>query len=282
MRRMSSKTKWMIAMSFVTSAALIVTLVVYVMSARQNGSDVNMGFIIGLAALAVAVFAGFTAARLRRSRYVRMLNDAYYAAYEQIADALSASELGMAERREVREDVVAMLLAGQQAGRAAEDVAGKSASAFVARVKTAFGYRSSFVFNLMAALQYGVLLVAFVQLIIYLEDAGRIRFFEAPISFSLFAMFLALIFIVYPLIRRQMRRQKMMWVYIAPIAVGIAFIGLIVLLDNVFGDVAGVRWFLDTEITVIFSWWMAAVFAAVLIGAQAVKWVLRRRSLRAL
>ena len=283
MRHVSKRSKWMIFSSLALSVALIVTVLQYFSAVNkgERATDTEFWFIIGMIVLAVISFAAVLIVRLRRGRYTRLLNAEYYAAYENVSDALNTSVLGITERREIRHDILGMLMEGQETGRSVSDVVGSDTKAFVDNVKASFGYRSGFVFNLMSSLQYGVLLVTFIQLILYFEYLGEKSFFEAEIGFSLLVMFVPLAFVIYPLIKHLVRKGSV-WAYIIPILYGVGFIGLLILLDNTAYHVPWVRYFLDTDTRMIFSWWFAVILAVLVIFAQGVKWMLRRRSLRRL
>ena len=279
MKRISKPSLFLIILSFVVSAALIVTAVVYT-AARVDASAGDMVFVIGIAVLAVLVFVLFTLFRLRRSRYVRMLAPDYYAAYEKISDALNTAVLSRAEQREVKSDVLAMLIDAQRQGRDVCDVTGDDIHAFLAHVKGAFGYRSGAVFSLCESVQFGVLLAAFLQAVNYFRMGGSQPFFQSGLSLIMLILYVPLVFVVYPLLRHAMRRQKTGSMLLVMAAYAALFLGTIILLDNLTGDVRWVGYILATDVAVIFSWWMAALLAAAAMAAQVVKWSLRRRSLR--
>ena len=278
MKQISKQSLFLIVLSFLVSAVLIVTVIVYAAKTDASG----MGFVIGMVLLAALVFALFTLFRLRRSRYARMLAPDYYTAYEQISDALNTEVLSKAEQREVKADVLAMLIDAQRQGRDVRDVTGGDIQAFLARVKGAFGYRSSIAFSLCESVQFGVLLAAFLQTANYFRMGDGQSFFESGLSLIMLILYVPLVFVVYPLLRRAMRRQKTGSMLLVMGVYAIVFIGMIIVLDNFAGDTAWVRYILATDVAVIFSWWMAAVLAGAAIIAQGVKMAMRRRSLRRL
>jgi DNA-binding ferritin-like protein (Dps family) len=282
--KISNKSKWMIASSLFVSVALIVTVSLYAAGVSNKRAMINaeMWFVIGMVALAVVTFGLFTWFRLRKSKYVKKLNPAYFAAYEKIGDALSGSVLSRMERKETKSDVLALLLDAQEKGRDVSDVVGGDALSFVNRIQSSFGYRSTFLFGLCSVVQYGIFFVTFIQVLVYFSELGTVPFFEGRISLSLAFMFLLIIFIIYPVIKRAMRKDKSVLATTLPLISGVGFILLLILLDNLLGHVPWVRYFLDTEIRMIFSLWLLLVLAVAMVLAQLIKWVLRRRSIKEL
>lgn len=283
MRRVSNQSKWMLGLSFGVSAALIVTVGLSAAAQLRHGAaDAQWWFVIGMIVLAVVTFGLFAVFRLYRGRYAKMLSAPYFAVYEQVRDALNVSELSQAEKREVRMDVLEMLAAAQREGRDAADVTGGNAQAFVARVTAALGYRSSAVFNVCGSVQFAVVLLTFLQAIVYFRAGGAVPFFESGLALQMLIMYGVLAFAVYPALRRMMRRQQAGRMAAVIVGYAVVFIGLIVLLDNAAGDVPWVRFLLDTDVAVISSWWMAIGLLAAAAAAQAIKLILRRRAIRRL
>lgn len=271
----------MIFISFLVSVSLIVTLVTY-MAARGISSSRELWFVIGMMALSVVVFAAFTIIKLYRGKYARMLDVPYFAEYEKARDALNVAELSQAERREVKEDVLSMLIDAQKQGRSAQDVTGGDTDAFISRIRGAFGYRSTFVFNACSSVQFGIFLVSFLQSVNYMRMGGLTPFFESGLGLIMLIMYVPLVFLIYPLLRSAVRRQKPILMAIVLVVYATLFIGLIIVLDNTAYHVAWVRYILDTDVAVIFSWTMVIALAALAAIAQTIKWVLRQRSLRML
>ena len=282
--KITQKSVWMIALSLLVSAALIVTVVLYAVGASRNGPvrSAEMWFIIGMIAIAVLTFGLFAWRRLHKSKYVKKLNAQYFEAYEKFSDALIGAKLSKAEMKETKQDVLSLMLEAQQSGRSAEDVTGPDISEFAKRVQSSFGYRSSFLFELGSVIQYGIFFVVFIQVLLYFSELCSVPFFESALGLSLVIMFVPIIFVIYPLLKKAMRSEKQMFLMLLPILYGVLYIALVILLDNVFGSAAWVRYVLDTQVVMISSLWQLIVMAAVFAGVQGIKWYMRRRSLKKL
>lgn len=280
----SGKSIWMIIISFFVSAALIATITIYALTVSKQGviESAEMWFIIGMVILAVLTFCLFTWFRLHRSKYVKKLSSQYYAAYEKLEDALQSSKMSKAEVKESKHDILALMLEAQGNERDVNEVVGEDIQVFADRVHSSYGYRSSFLFGLCSVFQYGVFFVSFIQVLVYFSELGRVPFFESSLGLSLAVMFVPIIFVMYPLLKRAMRKDKTTLAMLMPIIYGVAFIVLIIVLDRTLGHLEWVRYFLDTQIVMISSLWQLVAMAAVLGLAQAVKWYLRRRSLKML
>jgi len=282
--KVSKKSLWLIITSFLVSAALIVTVVLYAVNVNRRGvmQSAEMWFVAAIVVLAALTFGLFTWQRLYKSRYVKKLNEKYYAAYEKIGDALQSAKMSKAELREAKLDILSLMLEAQENGRDVSEIVGDDTAEYVENLQRSFGYRSSFLFELLSVLQYGVFFVTFIQALIYFTELGRVPFFESETSLSLFCMFVITIFVLYPLLRRAMRKDKTAAAMITPLIFGVAFIVLIIVLDNTLGHLSWVRFFLDTKIVMISTLWQLIVMAAVAVIAQFVKWMMRRRSIEKL
>ena len=279
MKRVSTKSIWMIVSSFLASAALIATLAIGMTAGSWKP---NNAFVIGLIALAALVFAGTVAVRLMRRGYVRKLNEHYYAEYEKISDALGNAVMSSAEQKETKEDIVSLMLEAQEQGRDVQEVVGGDINAFIKRIQESFGYRNRLLFQVLSVIQYGVFFFVLMQSLVYFEQGGEVGFFDVRIAFNMFVMFMVVIFVIYPVSRNAMRKDKTVLPFVLPLASGIVYIGLLILLDKTLRHFEWVRFFLDSEVRMIGAWWLLAALATVMLAAQCVKWALRRRSLKTL
>ncbi len=282
--KVSRKSVWMIALSLLVSAALIITVVLYAVGAskKEPVQSAEMWFIIGMIAIAVLTFGLFTWRRLHRSKYVKKLDAQFFEAYEKFSDALGGAKLSKAEVRETKQDVLSLLLEAQQGGRSADEVTGTDIGEFAERVRSSFGYRSSFWFELGSVVQYGIFFVVFIQVLLYFSELCTVPFFECELGLSLVIMFVPIIFVIYPLLKKAIRSEKRMYLMLLPILYGVAYIGLVILLDNVFGNLAWVRYILDTQVVMISSLLQLIAMVVVFAGVQVLKWYMRRRSLKKL
>lgn len=279
MKKVSARSKWMIAVAFLVSAALIATLAIG-MTAGSWKSDII--FVTGLITLAVAVFAGTAVFRLRRSGFAKKLSDDYYAQYEKICDMLTGSVMSRAEARETKGDILSLMLEAQAQGRDVAAVVGSDTAAFIRRVQDSFGYRNRFLFSLLSVVQYGVFFMALMQLLIYFEGGGKVPFFNVTIEFAMIIMFILVVLVVYPVARSAARRGKNILAYAFPLAFGVGYVGIMILLRHAAYHLEWVRFFLDGETRMIGAWWLLAALAAAMLAAQCVKWALRRRSIKML
>ena len=282
--KVSRKSVWMIALSLLVSAALIITVVLYAVVASKNEpvQSAEMWFVIGMIVIAVLTFGLFTWRRLHRSKYVKKLDTQFFEAYEKFSDALGGAKLSKAEVRETKQDVLSLLLEAQQSGRSADEVTGPDIGELAERVRSSFGYRSSFWFEIGSVVQYGIFFVVFIQVLLYFSELCTAPFFECELGLSLVIMFAPIIFVIYPLLKKAMRSEKRTYLMLLPILYGVTYIALVILLDNVFGNLAWVRYILDTQVVMISSLWQLIAMVVVFAGVQALKWCMRRRSLRKL
>ena len=279
MKKVSTRSKWIIISSFLASAALITTLAV---GMTVGSWEPNLVFTIGIITVAVAVFAGTIIFRLRKSGFEKKLNDDYAAQYERISDALTGSVMSRPEIRETKQDILSLMIEAQAQGRDVRDIVGDDTAAFIRRVQDSFGYRNRFLFSLLSVIQYGIFFMATMQLLIFFEAGGQMPFLDVTVDLALLIMFFLIVIVVYPLTRSAARKGKSALPFILPLVFGVTYIGMMILLDNTAYHLEWVRIFLEGEVRMIGTWWLLVVLMVVMAVAQCVKWALRRRSLKTL
>jgi DNA-binding ferritin-like protein (Dps family) len=244
MKRVSTRSKWIIISSFLASAALITTLAV---GMTVGSWEPNLVFTIGIITVAVAVFAGTIIFRLRKSGFEKKLNDDYAAQYERISDALTGSVMSRPEIRETKQDILSLMIEAQAQGRDVREIVGDDTAAFICRVQDSFGYRNRFLFSLLSVIQYGIFFMATMQLLIFFEAGGQMPFLDVTVDLALLIMFFLIVIVVYPLTRSAARKGKSALPFILPLVFGVAYIGMMILLDNTAYHLEWVRVFLPYD-----------------------------------
>lgn len=284
MRKLTARSRGIVYLALFISGLVIATALVYFFTARSH--DEANGQIPWVAAgiVFVAVLAlGFVFyMRTRRTRYTRNLTQPYYEAYELMGDILQGSPLGMAERREVLYDVLGLLWQAQQDERPVSDVTGADVSGFMERVQSSFGYRNRFLYHILNGIQYGAAYLFLMQVMLFFEEAGSVSFFAARPAISMVALVCVLSFLVMPLIRHFVRRQKIGTVVLIPVGVIIIFIGMMELARACLYHIPLVRVFLDGEVSLIPSWGALFLWIGAAAAAQLFKWLMRWISIKRL
>jgi len=221
----------------------------------------------------------FIILNVRRSKYAALLQDDYYKMYESISAALQNSTLSIFERRDVLMDISDLLLQAQQNNRPINTVIG-NVDDFIKGIKTSFGYRSNIVFNLLSGIQNTIFVLVIVQIAIYFMR-GTDSFFNTTIGLMILPYIVLLSFLIMPLMRYLVSRQRKVWLAAALIGVpAVVYISVNEILHRFGMDIPWVQTYFEREIPFINSWIILAVLVIITALSWFIKWFIRFRSIK--
>jgi hypothetical protein len=230
--------------------------------------------VLGLLSLGILIFLN-----IRRSKYAALLQDDYYKMYESISVALQDSTLSIFERRDVLLDISDLLLQAQHNNRPINTVIG-NVDDFIKGIKTSFGYRSNIVFSLLSGVQNTIFVLAIVQIAIYFMR-GTDSFFNTTIGLMILPYMLLLSFLIMPLMRYLVSRQRKVWFAAALIGIPVAvYIGVNEILHRFGMDIPWVQTYFEKEISFISSWGILTVLIVTMALSWFIKWFIRYRSIK--
>lgn len=235
---------------------------------------VTVGFIlIGLFSVFVVLFL-----RIRKSAYEKRLQPDYFAVYQGIQDALNASALPKADRRDALSDILELLLSAQNSAKPIDSVIPNPA-AFTQSVLQSYASnaRRCF-FNLINGCFACLAFVVLTQTLLWLESP-RQSFFLAQIDVSMLFFFAVISFIVLPLVRLFSAKQSL-WAYALPLLSGILLIGILEALRLFFSGSSFINALLDHSIQMIPSIAVLGVYLLAILLLVLVKWMIRCVPLR--
>jgi hypothetical protein len=266
------------------SAVMIGLLVVAVASILIFWSEGGQGgpfpwILIAIIILGLLSLGIFIILNVRRSKYAALLQDDYYKMYESISADLQNSTLSIFERRDVLMDISDLLLQAQQNNRPINTVIG-NVDDFIKGIKTSFGYRSNIVFNLLSGIQNTIFVLVIVQIAIYFMR-GTDSFFNTTIGLMILPYIVLLSFLIMPLMRYLVSRQRKVWLAAALIGVpAVVYISVNEILHRFGMDIPWVQTYFEREIPFINSWIILAVLVIITALSWFIKWFIRFRSIK--
>ncbi len=234
--------------SILLALLVILSVLIWGFMDNKNPDGGNLPLPLLVTILAAAVLSVFVVffTKIRRKKYEKSLNSAYFEKYEQVKDAVYHSQLPMGIKKEISEDVLELVLSAQNEGKQAEEVYG-DVQAFSKNILSAYAKPSRFIFlNLIDSLIALILFVFGVNLFLWLENADQ-TIFAMRIDIAMIAFFILVAFILVPVIKSQFSSSNP-WVYLLPIVGGISFVGVAELLRFYFYENPAVQWFLDGSV----------------------------------
>jgi DNA-binding ferritin-like protein (Dps family) len=250
-----------------------------IMAKSGTGSSIFtiLAVIILLAIISLSLVIVLVIKRRKRSSYLR---DDYYEAYERIVLILENSTLSVFERGEVILDISDLLFQAQENDRPISSVIkNNDIDDFVKKIRLSYGYRNTVVFNILSGIQNMLFVLVIVQLAIFLVR-NTDTFFQTTMGLMILPYLFFLSFILLPLIRYLISRQKIIWFIVALVGFVLLFIGSNEILHRFGSDIAWVQTYFDKEITIISSWYIAIALIFVFAASWLLKWFMRHQSIK--
>ncbi|MFC2159413.1 hypothetical protein ACFLQS_01705 [Actinomycetota bacterium] len=277
---LTRQSKKIVIFSSILIGLLIISAIIMLVFWSNNGSGNSLLWI-----LVVIIFFALISAVLviiliaKRRGYSSFLRNDYYEVYERIVAALENSTLSIFERREILLDISELLLQAQEKKRPVNSVIENNIEDFIGRIKLSYGYRNSVVFNILSGIQNFIFVLTIVQVAIYLIRQTD-PFFETTIGLMMLPYMFLLSFLLLPLLKYLISRQKIVWFIIALVSLVSLFLGSNEILRRFGSDIAWVQTYFEKEITFISSWYIVIILILVMVSSWFLKWFMRRQSIK--
>lgn len=277
---LTRQSKKIVIFSSILIGLLIISAIIILLFWPNNGSGNSLLWI-----LAIIIFFALISAVLmiiliaKRRGYSSFLKDDYYEVYERIVAALENSTLSIFERREILLDISELLLQAQEKKRQVNSVIEDNIEDFIGRIKLSYGYRNGIVFNIISGIQNFIFVLTIVQVAIYLIRQTD-PFFKTTMGLMILPYMFLLSFILLPLLKYLISRQKIIWFIISLVGLVSVFLGSNELLRRFGSDIAWVQTYFDKEITFISSWLIVIILILIMLSSWFAKWFMRHQSIK--
>jgi len=250
----------------------------------NNGPGNSLSWILAVIILFALISAVLMIILIvKRRRYSSFLRNDYYEVYERIVTALENSTLSIFERREILLDISELLLEAQEKKRQVSSVIEDNIEDFIGRIKLSYGYRNSVVFNILSGIQNFIFVLTIVQVAIFLIRQTY-PFFETTIGLMILPYMFLLSFLLLPLLKYLISRQKIIWFIIAFIIALVSLVSLFLgsneLLRRFGSDIVWVQTYFEKEITFISSWLIVIILILIMLSSWLAKWFMRHQSIK--
>jgi DNA-binding ferritin-like protein (Dps family)/drug/metabolite transporter superfamily protein YnfA len=230
--------------------------------------------------LAIASFAAVIVVRLKRNEYTKEFNKEYYEVYEAVQDGLKNSNLTRFESKEVQNDILSMLYHAQKDGRKAQDVIGEDTQEFIKKVEQSYGYRNSILFAALNGVLYLAFVLSLMQFTVYIMRSDGVPFFETLMSVSILPYMVLLSFIVIPIMRRLIAKQKIGRSFAAAGGLVVIYFAAHEIFYRVNHNIKWIESYLNGEFVFISSYIMLAAVVVICAVSAGFKIYLKQRSLK--
>jgi len=246
---MTNRNKVLLVSSIILALLVIASVVVWEMTGQSSGERIPVVLLATIILISVlSVFVVYFS-KIQKKKYEKLLNQEYYEQYEIIKDAVTNSQLSVATKKDITEDVLELLLSAQESGKSVDSVVGNS-QIFSNEIISSFAkpFRLAML-SLFDGFIAFILMILGASFVLWLEQTQQ-SFFATRLDISMVMLFLLVTFLLIPVTKAQTGTRNP-WMYMIPVAGGLLFILLAEFLRAFFYDVNGVRLFLDGSVRMV-------------------------------
>ena len=216
--------------------------------------------------------------KVHKSKFEKLLSDEYFQKYEIIRDAVMNSQLSNIAKKEIKEDVLDMLISSQKSGRKAEDIIGNPET-FFRSILLAYAKPGRLtVLSVIDGIVYFSFLILGASIILWFEQASR-SLFEIGIDISMLTFFFIISFILIP-ITKKLTSTRNYWMFLSPIGFGLAFVLFAEIIRRFFYDIEIIRLLLDGTVRMVPNIIILILYIILIPVALFFKSYIRKRLLR--
>jgi hypothetical protein len=216
--------------------------------------------------------------KIRRNRFEKMLNDEYFQKYEIIKDAVINSQLPKNSKKEIREDILDILISAQKSGRNAEDVI-ENPEEFSRNILLSYAKPGRLtILSIIDGIVFSAFFILGGSMILWLEQVNK-NLFEIAMDTSILIFMLLISFIILPLTKKLTSTHNY-WMFLLPIGSGLVFILVAESLRMFFPGSELIRQLLDGSIRMIPNTAILIIYIVIIVLFLLMKSYLRKLLLK--
>lgn len=282
MKKLTKQTRWMIYSALFISGLVIFTVILYLVSSRENVENARVWVAAAVILIAILSVGIVILARKRIQKTAGLLDKEYFEVYEIIADSFEGSVLGVWERKETLNDILGLFIDAMNSGKTVEQVTGGDINEFIRRVKSSFGYRNGLLFGFLSGCQYAIMYLFFIQIYEWLRDSWNEGFFTASPGYASLVLLMPIAFFGIPLMRYFIMKQKIVIAMVIPLAIFGLDVAFLEITYARFMHLDFIYAIHEKGLSYVPNWGFLVLWITVLFLTYLAKWLLRRTSIKKL
>lgn len=227
--------------------------------------------LVGLAIVSVGV-TYFT--KIKKNNLEKQLQEDFYQGYDVIKEYIMNAQLDTATKKEIKEDVLDLLITAQNNGKSFDETVGE-AQKFSLDILQQYGKTTKY--NIEHFVESWIFMIGFtlgVKVLLWLEDTNR-DFFDIHITLPLIVFFAILSFILVPYLKIHPISQNPKSIFL-PIGLGVICVGILELSRRFLYDYQWIRTFLDEEIILVSTPTVLTIICIIFISLFFIKQYLKK------
>jgi len=277
---MTKRNKIVLLTSIFLALCVIATVIINLKYTIQNSaintnSFILIGIIILFSIISVPVVYFL---KVRKSKFESMLSSEYFQKYEIIRDSVMNSQLSGTAKKEIKEDVLDILISAQKSNKSAGDTIGNPET-FAREILKAYAKPGRLsVLSIIDGIMYFILFILGASIFIWFEQTDM-SFFETGIDIRMITLFFIISFILLP-VTKKLTSTHNYWMFILPVAFRIVFVLFAEIIRRFFYSNEIIRQFLDGIVRMVPNIIILILYIVLIPIVLFFKSYIRRRLLR--
>jgi len=192
---MTKRDKFIIFCSIAITLCLIVGIVCISGTSGSNSKFLSYRVPIILISLLAVLAVYFS--RIRKDKYEKMLNSEYYQKYETIRDIVMNSQLSNNSKKEIKEDILDILISAQKAEKSVDNVVNSPVEFAENIIRSYLRPERIAVLTLLDGIMFSAIFTLLASCVLWLENV-RENFFSTSIDIDVLVVIFFVAFIVIP------------------------------------------------------------------------------------
>lgn len=277
---MTKRNKIVLMSSIFLALCVIATVIINLKYTIQNSAiNTNSFILIGIIILlSIISVPGVYFLKVRKSKFESMLNNEYFQKYEIIRDAVMNSQLSSINKKEIKEDVLDILISAQKSGKPAKDTVGNPET-FAREILLAYAKPGRLpVLSIIDGIMYFIFFIIGSSIFIWFEQTD-VSFFKTGIDISMITFLFIISFILIP-VTKKLTSTHNYWMFILPVAFGIVFVLFAEIIRRFFYSNEIIRQFLDGMVIMVPNIFILILYIVLIPIVLFFKSYIRRRLLK--
>lgn len=263
---MTNRAKMVLIASVLLALGVIASTIPLLKTAFE-GEFVNIQILIFsliIILLGIISVIGVYYSKVKKDQIERQLTKEFYEGYEIIKDSIMNSQLDRLTIKDIKEDILDMLILAQNSGKSFKETIG-DAKKFSLDILEQYGKTPKYnIIHFIDSVVYMIMFVLGVTAVMWAEDVNK-NFFNVKIDVSILVFFILISFIIVPYLKVNSISKNPKLIFL-PIGIGTLYVISIELMRRFFYQLKAIKWFLEGNVNIVSSQIILNTLGIALVG----------------
>jgi DNA-binding ferritin-like protein (Dps family) len=269
--KMTTRSKMILIASMLLAVGIIASTIplLRISLSSETVNIQTLVFSLSIILLGIISVPSVYFSKIRKDKIEKQLINEYFSEYEIIKEIIMNSQLENQTKKEIRNDVLDIMISAQNHGKPIKSVIGDSWK-FANEVIDEYGKLGRY--NLLDFIDSMIFMSFFIlgsSIVMWLEEIDK-SFFDVKFDIGMIGFFAMISFIIVPLMKKNSVSKNPVMVFV-PIGSGVLFVLIMELMRNFFAEVEFIKWFLDGGLSIISNVFILISLVVVIPGLMLLK-----------